>query len=131
MSLVICWCLYWGFFFWRCDTQHNDTQHNNTQHNNILKIILCIKTHSIKQSIDMLSGGFADCHLYWVSHKSPLCWVSLCWVSLCWVSWRCFSIVQMPIWGNIFCLKKPHNNGSFIRTKEHQQKGKPQYSLPH
>ncbi len=30
----------------------------------------------------------ADCHLSWVSHINPLCWVSLYWKSLCWVSWR-------------------------------------------
>ena len=32
----------------------------------------------------MLSVVYADCYLCWVSHISPLCWVSLCWMSLCW-----------------------------------------------
>jgi hypothetical protein len=27
----------------------------------------------------------AESCLYWLSHISPLCWVSLCWVPLCWV----------------------------------------------
>ncbi len=43
-----------------------------------------------------LLGSLAECQLCsmlcWVSHTSPLCWVSFCWmslfwVSLCWMSW--------------------------------------------
>ncbi len=47
----------------------------------------------------MLRVIYADCHLWWVSQITPLCWVSLCWMSLfwaslCWVSWHPIMILS-------------------------------------
>ncbi len=35
-----------------------------------------INTLSIMERIVMLSLGYIECHLCWMSHTSPLCWVS-------------------------------------------------------
>ncbi len=73
------------------------------------------------KSIVMLSNAYAECHLFWVSHTSPLCrvplcWTSLCGVSLCWLSWRRLKLTkiiqtfqthfQIPLLSKILKFKK-------------------------
>ncbi len=71
-------------------------QHNNEQ--NVTLSILTLSTVTLNIIAEhcnavchlcwvsfMLSVTYAECHSYWVSHTSPLCWVSLYWMSLCWV----------------------------------------------
>ncbi len=46
---------------------------------------------------------YAECRLCWVSHISPLCWVSLCGMSLCWVSLCGMSLCWVSLWGMSLC----------------------------
>ena len=56
----------------------------------------------------MLSMICGDCHLCWVSHNRPLCWVSLFWISSRWVSWRLDKHSSF-LWFRVKWLIQNHN----------------------
>ncbi len=91
--------LYWKPLKWSHDIQNNDTQDNGTKYKKVKTMTFSIMTISMMacsittfiiiplstmQSIVMLSFGYAQRHLCWVSPTSLLWWLLLCWVSLCW-----------------------------------------------
>jgi hypothetical protein len=55
-------------------------------------VTLSIMTHSIF----MLNVAYAQCHSCWVSHASPLWWMSLYCLSLYWVSWCLQNRLMLP-----------------------------------
>ncbi len=90
----------WG----RHDTQQIDAQHNDNKRRNKKNATLSM----------MAEHYYTEYNLYWVSHISPWCWVTLCWMascwaSLCWVSWRlhygCKKFYSTGPWAS-FRLKK-------------------------